>query len=74
MAGEEPGKNVNIRDDATLNKLLVLANMEGYNAILIEQGKTQGERLKLLNELAIRQLNTIETINTDTIKKLEENR
>lgn len=42
------------------------------NAILIEQGKPQRERLMLLNELAIRQLKTIEQINTDTIKKLEE--
>lgn len=65
------GKTGNIRDDATLNELLVLANMESYNAILIEQGKPQGERLKLLNELAIRQLKTIEQINTDTIKGIE---
>lgn len=57
----------NMRDDATLNQLLVLSNMESYNAILIEQGKSQGERLKQLNELAIRQLKTIEQINTDAI-------
>jgi len=61
-----------MRDDATLNQLLVLSNMESYNAILIEQGKAQSERLKLLNELAIRQLKTIEQINMDAIKKLEE--
>lgn len=65
------GKTGNIRDDAALNELLVLANMESYNAILIEQGKPQSERLKLLNELAIRQLRTIEQINTDTIKEIE---
>jgi len=29
-----------VRDDANLNQLLVLANMESYNAILIEQGKS----------------------------------
>lgn len=34
-----------MRDDANLNQLLVLANMESYNAILIEQGKSQSERL-----------------------------
>lgn len=66
------GKNGNIRDYATLNQLLVLANMESYNAILIEQGKSQSERLQLLNKLAIRQLNAIEKIGIDTIKKLEE--
>lgn len=40
-----PGKKGNVRDDANLNQLLVLANMESYNAILIEQGKSQSERL-----------------------------
>lgn len=48
-----PDRNGNIRDHATLNQLLVLANMESYNAILIEQGKPQPERLQLLNKLAI---------------------
>ena len=61
----------NIRDYATLNQLLVLANMESYNAILIEQGKSQPERLRLLNNLAIRQLEAIKEINLDSIKKLE---
>ncbi len=69
---KNPNKTGNMRDDATLNQLLVLSNMESYNAILIEQGKAQSERLKLLNELAIRQLKTIEQINMDAIKKLEE--
>ena len=64
-------KSGNIRDYATLNQLLVLANMESYNAILIEQGKSQTERLKLLNQLAIRQLKAIQQIDTDTIKKLD---
>ncbi len=39
-----PGKKGNVRDDANLNQLLVLANMESYNAILIEQGKSQSEK------------------------------
>ena len=43
-----PSKKGNVRDDANLNQLLVLANMESYNAILIEQGKSQSERLILL--------------------------
>lgn len=45
--------------------------MESYNAILIEQGKSQVERLQLLNRLAIRQLKAIEEIGTSDIKKLE---
>ena len=68
---EHPDKSGNIRDYATLNQLLVLANMESYNAILIEQGKPQSERLQLLNQLAIRQLEAIQEIGTETIKKLE---
>ena len=66
-----PDKNGNIRDYATLNQLLVLANMESYNAILIEQARSQAERLQLLNQLAIRQLKAIEEIGTNVIRKLE---
>lgn len=47
---ESPDKKGNIRDHASLHKLLVLANMESYNAILIEQGKTQSERVQILNK------------------------
>ncbi len=46
--------------------------MESYNAILIEQVKPQLEMLQLLNKLAIHQLETIEKIDTDTMKKLKE--
>lgn len=59
-----------MRDDATLNQLLVLANMESYNAILIEQGKPQSERIQLLNQLATRQLKAIDEIGISDIKKL----
>lgn len=69
---QHPGKTGNMRDDTTLNQLLVLSNMKSYNAILIEQEKPQSERLKLLNELAIRQLKTMEQLNTDAMKRLEE--
>lgn len=65
-------KSGNIRDYATLNQLLVLSNMESYNAILIEQNIPQSERLQLLNKLAIRQLEAIEEINIDSIIELEE--
>lgn len=56
---ENLDKSGNIRDEATLNQLLVLANMESYNAILIEEGKTQAERLVLLRDIAIRQMKTL---------------
>lgn len=70
---KNPDKKGNARDYANINQLLVLANMESYNAILIEQGELQSERLKLLNKYAMQQLEAIEKINADTIKKLEEN-
>lgn len=62
----------NIRDEASINELLVLANLESYNAILIERGKTQGERMKLLRELAISQLKSLKGIETSGISRLME--
>jgi hypothetical protein len=49
----------NMRDYATMEQLLVLANMEGMNAELIHMGLSQGERLKRLNEIAIRQMRVL---------------
>jgi hypothetical protein len=56
---ENPGKKGNIRDYANLQYLLVLANLESYNAILIEHNIDQSRRLELLRETAERQLRTI---------------
>ena len=56
---ENPGKKGNIRDYASLQYLLVLANLESYNAILIEQNIDQRRRLEMLRETAERQLRTI---------------
>jgi hypothetical protein len=39
-----------------------LANLESYNAVLINQGKNQRERMELLRQLAVRQLQTLETV------------
>ncbi|OGA00627.1 MAG: DNA-binding protein [Betaproteobacteria bacterium RIFCSPLOWO2_02_FULL_62_17] len=46
----------NMREYATIEQLLVLANIEGMNAELIHMGLSQGERLRRLNEIAIRQM------------------
>lgn len=54
-----PDKQGNIRDYATLQQLLVLSNMESYNAIMIERGKPQSERLRELRGLVIQQLSGI---------------
>lgn len=67
---EHHGKKENIRDEAELNQLLVLANMESYNAILIGQGKTMSERIVLLRELAVKQIETLSMVSMDGIKQL----
>lgn len=54
-----PGQKGNMRDKATLNQLLVLANMESYNAIMIAKGVSQSERLVELRRLAVQQLTTL---------------
>ena len=60
----------NIRDEANLNQLLVLANMESYNSILIEQGKLMSERLVLLRNLAVKQMSTLSSACLEDIKRL----
>ena len=67
---ENPGNQGNIRDEAELNQLLVRANMESYNAILIGQGKTMSERIVLLRELAVKQMETLSMVSMDGIKQL----
>ena len=67
---ENPDKKGNIRDYATLNLLLVLANMESYNAILIEQGKRQEERLIVLHDLAVKQLETLSALNLSGLPQI----
>ena len=44
-----------------MEQLLVLANIEGMNAEFIHMGLSQGERLKRLNQIAIRQMQTLTT-------------
>ena len=67
-----PNKKGNMRDEADLNQLLVLANMESYNAILIEQGKPQSERLVLSRQLAVKQMQTLASISMDNLPQLPE--
>ena len=68
--GKNPDAKGNLRDEATLNQLLVLANMESYNAILIEQGKLQPERLVLLRQMVVRQLQTLTALSKRALPKL----
>lgn len=69
---ENPGLKGNMRDYASLNELLVLANMESYNAVLIGKGMNQKERMIELRKLAITQLISLEKIGDSGIKKLKE--
>jgi hypothetical protein len=54
-----PKLDGNMRDHATIEQLLVLANIEGMNAEFIHMALSQGDRLKRLNQIAIRQMQTL---------------
>lgn len=66
-----PDEKGNIRDQATIYQLLVLANMESYNAILIKQGKNQAERMRLLHELAVQQMTTLGSLELSNLPGIE---
>ncbi len=51
--------------------MLVLANLESYNAVLISQEKTQSERMQLLRKLALQQLQTLNDTNVEKLSSLE---
>lgn len=60
-----PDLKGNIRDYATINELICLSNMENLNAVFIEQGIPQSERLVKLNQIAIHQMSVLESGDTD---------
>ena len=64
-----PEADGNIRDDATIEQLVVLSNLESINAVLIHQGKSQSERLQQLNAIAITQMKSL--LNSKQIKNLK---
>lgn len=66
---ENPDAKGNIRDQATLEQLVVLSNLESINAVLIRQNLSQSERLKQLNEIAITQMTSL--VNHLSVKKLK---
>lgn len=59
---ENPKLKGNMRDYANLQELLVLANMESYNAILISKGISQKERMIELRALAKKQLLSLKSL------------
>ena len=57
---QNPELKGNIRDYASVNELICLSNMENLNAVFIDQGIPQGERLVKLNQIAIQQMRVLE--------------
>jgi len=64
-----PKLDGNMRDHATIEQLLVLANIEGMNAEFIHMALTQGDRLKRLNQIAIRQMQVLTS--PTTVRQLQ---
>jgi hypothetical protein len=64
-----PGAEGNIRDQGSLEQLVVLTNLESLNAVLIRQGMPQPARLTRLNQIAITQMRSLLT--SSTMKKLK---
>ena len=65
---ENPTLKGNIRDEATIEQLVVLSNMESINAVFIGQGLSQSDRLLELNKMAITQMKSL--LNASAIKKI----
>ncbi len=68
--GNNPNKKGNIRDYASLQQLLVLANIESYNAILISQGLSQPQRIQELRKVAVIQLRALESMNMGALPNI----
>jgi hypothetical protein len=69
---ENSDKKGNIRDYANVSQLVCLANLESLNAVLINEGLSQSERLKKLNQIAIQQMKIL-VQDTDTSVKMLKN-
>lgn len=69
---ENPDLKGNVRDYASLNELLVLANMESYNAVLISKGLSQKDRMIELRSLARTQITSLNKLNHEVLNRLED--
>ena len=67
---QNQGNKGNIRDYASIQQLLVLANLESYNALLIEQHQPQSSRLQSLRDMAIKQLQTLSALDISGLPQL----
>ncbi|HCE48420.1 MAG TPA: DNA-binding protein [Prevotellaceae bacterium] len=66
-----PQQKGNIRDYATINQLICLSNLENLNAVFINDGMNQSVRLTRLNEIAIKQMTILETLDRNALFKSE---
>ena len=64
-----PGKKGNMRDFATINQLICLSNMENLNAVFINEGIPQRDRLHKLNKIAIQQMTVLEEVGNRKLLK-----
>ncbi len=64
-----PTAEGNIRDQASLEQLVVLTNLESMNSVFIRQGVPSAERLQILNQTAISQMRTL--LQSQPLKKLK---
>ena len=64
-----PDKKGNMRDYATINQLICLSNLENINAVFISDGIAQRERLKRLNQIAIKQMSVLEEVDNRKLLK-----
>lgn len=63
-----PDLKGNVRDYATVNELICLSNMESLNAVFINEGLPQPDRLVRLNRIAIQQMEVLEDVNKKLLK------
>ena len=67
---ENPDLKGNIRDYASINQLICLSNMENLNAVFINEGLAQSERLEKLNKIAIQQMKVLENVDDRKFLKI----
>ena len=71
---ENPDLKGNIRDYASINQLICLSNMENLNAVFINEGLVQSERLVKLNKIAIQQMKVLENVDDKRFLKLPDSK
>ena len=71
---ENPDLKGNIRDYASINQLICLSNMENLNAVFINEGLAQSERLEKLNKIAIQQMKVLENVDDKRFLKLPDSK